>query len=219
IVLGGRKKTQRLFLSGQMDAIIYDYRKKRFILYEYKTGAQSNYIAPILQCILYHELIRCCCGEHLQVEAVLAYFSPNPQVQIPTAPAAELIEEERKESAGVFKESTEEEAQQQLDALVKTLNEIGLKVSPIETVAGPRFIQLRIFPEARTTVNQIKSRREDLRVKMSLSHTPAVSAGGGYIAVEVERASIPRRSGGMIPGSKIARKVMRTIFFSLWEST
>ncbi|MBN2326274.1 MAG: PD-(D/E)XK nuclease family protein [Candidatus Omnitrophica bacterium] len=188
IVLDGRKKPQRLFLSGQMDAIIFDYRQERFFLYEYKTGAQSNYIAPILQCILYHELIRCCCGENLQVEAVLAYFSPKTAMQAPEAPPPKPAEEQAGvEIAAVSQDCAEKEAKQHLESLVEVLNTIDLTVSPVGTVIGPRFVQLRIFPEAKTTVNQIKSRREDLRVKMRLSLTPGVATGQGYIAVEVER--------------------------------
>ena len=182
-------------LNGQMDAIIYDYHRERFYLYEYKTGGQTNYLAPILQCVLYHELIRLHCGEKLQADAVLAFFSPEkidetalmPE-ETGSTPKIVVVPPQTKEHiAAPSGEPVQKEAEKLLTEAVHALKAYGLKISPKGTLIGPRFIQLRIFPEENTTVNQIKNRNEDLRVKMNLAVTPRIVTGQGFVAIEVER--------------------------------
>ena len=182
-------------LNGQMDAVIYDYLQERFYLYEYKTGKQGNYMAAVLQCVFYHELIRQHCGENLNADAVLAFFSPSetcknesaiPVVKNNLESISAKPQPEEKDSLPTC-EPAEEEANQLITKSVESLQAYGLTVSPKGYLIGPRFMQLRIFPEGKTTVNQISNRSEDLRVKMNLAYTPRIITGQGFVAIEVER--------------------------------
>ncbi|MEW6235352.1 MAG: DNA translocase FtsK [Candidatus Omnitrophota bacterium] len=174
---------------GKIDALLFDYVNERLLIYEYKSGRQNNYIAQIIQCILYHELLVRYCGASLNLAAILAVFCLIDSNATPRQP--ERHSQDAVPPKSIDKEQCnkpKEEADALIQSIVEALNGFSLSVTAKDYVIGPRFIQLQIEPRGKTTVSQIKSRREDLFVKMNLKAAPLISSSQGCVAIEVERA-------------------------------
>ena len=75
--------------------------------------------------------------------------------------------------------------------LLKALKDLGLSVADAGVVCGPRFIRLKVLPDAArgTTVKKIDNRADDLQVQMALPVPPVIQAYGGYVGVDVPRSS------------------------------
>lgn len=188
--LPGPNGSKRLGVLGKFDAIVYDYHHGRVVLYEYKCGPKPLYLAALLQCALYHELIARCGGNDLPLEAVLAVFTPLEEI-----PGVELEEEEPAGgddgSDGTIEPSPDGEAEAaakaQCGQLVEALKDYRIQTEAAGWVIGPRFAQLRIKPLGSATVSQIQNRAADIRVRLGLANTPRIEAGPGYVGVEIER--------------------------------
>ncbi len=176
-----------LKIRGQMDAILYDYLEDCLVVYEYKCGAQRTYIASLLQCILYHEIIARSCGKELPLEAVIAVFAPSDNRIQDVIGHEEVAEKPVSSFPNSTLDNVEKEAHQLLNSVIEILSDYRLQASAKNCLVGPRFMQLQIYPEGSTTVTQIQNKSKDLQVKLQLPSPPRIAADQGFVAVEVER--------------------------------
>ncbi|WP_324715858.1 DNA translocase FtsK [Carboxydochorda subterranea] len=93
--------------------------------------------------------------------------------------------------------------------LEEVLRAFGCDVRTVEVQEGPSFLRYKMAPESRTTVERIRSRAEDLKVRLNLPEEPMVDSVAGAIAVDVARGvpatvrlhQLLERSGGPAPGN------------------
>ena len=120
---------------------------------------------------------------------MLAVFYPIDLDLVPEIQDDRQSQETETETVEIEQQSDlKEEANALIQSVVEALRGYSLSVTPKDFVIGPRFIQLQIEPQGKTTVSQIKNRREDLFVKMNLKAPPLISSSQGFVAIEVERA-------------------------------
>lgn len=86
-------------------------------------------------------------------------------------------------------DSEKEYAKKQLIKLLENLRTRGLDVNQYEKgyQIGPNFIRLKIVPEGKTSVNNIKTKYDDIKIWLSLSETPYIFADAGYISIDIPR--------------------------------
>ena len=117
--------------------------------------------------------------------------APTPQT-VPEKSGSELGDKARDD----FGEEPQEifchaEGLDRMVQLLKALKDLGLSVADAGVVCGPRFIRLKVLPDAArgTTVKKIDNRADDLQVQMALPVPPVIQAYGGYVGVDVPRSS------------------------------
>ena len=117
--------------------------------------------------------------------------APTPQT-VPEKSGSELGDKARDD----FGEEPQEifchaEGLDRMVQLLKALKDLGLSVADAGVVRGPRFIRLKVLPDAAsgTTVKKIDNRADDLQVQMALPVPPVIQAYGGYVGVDVPRSS------------------------------
>lgn len=71
--------------------------------------------------------------------------------------------------------------------LEEVLRAFGCDVHVIDVQEGPSFVRYLLAPESRTSVERIRSRAEDLKVRLKLPQQPMVDSVPGAIAVDVAR--------------------------------
>ena len=118
-----------------------------------------------------------------------------------TAPAPQTVPESAGSVSGGkarddFGEGPQEifcnaEGRERMRQLLGALKDLGLSVADAGVVCGPRFIRLKVRPDAArgTTVKKIDNRADDLQVQMDLPVPPVIQAYGGYVGIDVPRSS------------------------------
>ena len=72
--------------------------------------------------------------------------------------------------------------------VVAAFAEFNLSVEAIGVVQGPQVRRIKLKPAAGVKVASLKTRAEDLRVKLALDATPLIEPGKGFIAIDLPRA-------------------------------
>ncbi|MDR2528239.1 MAG: PD-(D/E)XK nuclease family protein [Synergistaceae bacterium] len=88
--------------------------------------------------------------------------------------------------------NAQDEGQQLMDRLLKTLSDRGLSVEGQGWVCGPSFIRLKIIPDmGKTPVYKIENKNmgKDLQVALALPAPPLIKTQGGHLSVDVARVN------------------------------
>lgn len=77
-------------------------------------------------------------------------------------------------------------ASAKLGEAVEQLRGLKVQVEPSGFQCGPRFSRLLVRPLGRTTINQVRNRAEDLKIRMELENNPIVDSQSGGIGIDIE---------------------------------
>jgi DNA segregation ATPase FtsK/SpoIIIE, S-DNA-T family len=72
--------------------------------------------------------------------------------------------------------------------IVAAFGSFGLSVNAVGTIEGPQVTRVRLKPASGVKVASLANRAEDLQVALALDQPPLISAGKGFVAVDVPRA-------------------------------
>ncbi|CAK9062766.1 DNA translocase FtsK, partial [Durusdinium trenchii] len=74
----------------------------------------------------------------------------------------------------------------QLTVVVNQLHDLRVKVARKSFQIGPNFARLLVTPVGNTTINKVRNRAEDLKIRLGLEHSPFVDSAAGAICIDVE---------------------------------
>ncbi|MEW4486642.1 DNA translocase FtsK [Thalassoglobus sp. JC818] len=77
-------------------------------------------------------------------------------------------------------------ANQRLHLVVEQLRTLNVRVEAMEVRKGPVFARLLVRPLGGTTINKVRNRSEDLKIRLELDNLPFIDSQAGAICVDVE---------------------------------